>query len=249
MSSATLVPSREKTAPKTLSQKEEDILIRSPLPPHMMRPPITGPLGVLQRTIFNVLCIASYGHVGLDPVWASIRLEEEGDDSVWVEGTRQICDRLNNLLVVLMLANPKGSLLLATSAAFITTVPPRPTTVDYTLRGPYICLLSAFGLLIGGIIVTAVSFLVLSKARPNWSERVLYSSRFHVYSTLIMLSYPIFSIGAATALLGSGILGAMWAAEDLALQASSPVILSMPIAMAVLFGVSYLTAKPETRGH
>ncbi|KAJ6597585.1 hypothetical protein DFH09DRAFT_904080 [Mycena vulgaris] len=162
-----------------------------------MRPPVTGPLGALQRTIFNVLCIASYGHVGLDPVWASIRLEEEGDDSVWVEGTRQLCDRLNNLLVV-------GSLLLATSAAFITTVPPRPTTVDYTLRGPYICILCAFGLLIGGIIVTAVSFLVLSKARPHWSERVLYSSRFHVYSTLIMLSYPIFSIGAATALLGSG---------------------------------------------
>ncbi|KAF7325252.1 hypothetical protein MVEN_02640100 [Mycena venus] len=166
---------------------------QKPTPTSHDAAPITGPLGVLQRTIFNVLCIASYGHVGLDPVWASIRLEEEGDDSVWVEGTRQICDRLNNLLVVLMLVNPKGSLLLATSAAFITTVPPRPTTVDYTLRGPYICLLSAFGLLIGGIIVTAVSFLVLSKARPNWSERVLYSSRFHVYSTLIMLSYPIFS--------------------------------------------------------
>ncbi|KAJ6556315.1 hypothetical protein B0H19DRAFT_947494, partial [Mycena capillaripes] len=92
----------------------------------------------------------------------------------------------------------------ATSAAFITTVPPKPATVDYTLRGPYICMLSAFGLLTGGIVVIAVSFLVLTKARPNWSERVLYSSRFHVYSTLIILSYPIFSIGAGTVLLGSG---------------------------------------------
>jgi len=202
MSSVTLVPSGEKNERRTLGQKEADILTRNPLPAHWRRPPVNGPLGALQRTIFNVLCIASYRHVGLSPVWASIKLEEEGDDSVWVEGTRQLCDRLNNLLVV-------GSLLLATSAAFITTVPPRPATVDYTLRGPYICMLSAFGMLIGGIVVTAVCFLVLTKARPNWCERVLYSTRFHVYSSLIILSYPIFSIGAATVLLGSGILGAM----------------------------------------
>ncbi|KAJ7921160.1 hypothetical protein B0H13DRAFT_2267996 [Mycena leptocephala] len=232
--------SESKMERKTLSQKEDEILTRKPLPQHWRRPVVNGPFGALQRTVFNVLCIASYGHVGLDPVWAAIRLDEEGDDSVWVEGTRQICDRLNNLLVV-------GSLLLATSAAFITTVPPRPEMADYTLRGPYICLLSAVGLLLGGIIVTAVSFLVLTKARPNWSERVMYSSRFQVYNTLIILSYPIFSIGAATFLIGIGILSAMWVAADTALKASSPVILSLPMTIGVLFGISYLTAKPEVQ--
>jgi hypothetical protein len=92
--------SESKMERKTLSQKEDEILTRKPLPQHWRRPVVNGPFGALQRTVFNVLCIASYGHVGLDPVWAAIRLDEEGDDSVWVEGTRQICDRLNNLLVV-----------------------------------------------------------------------------------------------------------------------------------------------------
>ncbi|KAF8184334.1 hypothetical protein K438DRAFT_1504653, partial [Mycena galopus ATCC 62051] len=140
---------------------------------------------------------ASYGHAGLEPVWASIKLNEAGDDSVWVEGTRQICKRLNNMLVV-------GSLLLATSAAFITTVPPNPTMVNYALNGSYRCMVAAFGLLIGGIIVTAVSFLVLSKARPNWAESVLYCDAFHLYSTLLILSYPVFSIGTGSVLVASG---------------------------------------------
>jgi hypothetical protein len=85
---------------KTLVQKEQDVLTRLPLPPHWRRPAVNGPLGALQRTIFNILSIASFGHVGLSPVWASIRLYHEGDDSVWVEGTRQLCDRLNNFLLV-----------------------------------------------------------------------------------------------------------------------------------------------------
>ncbi|KAJ7915014.1 hypothetical protein B0H13DRAFT_1872518 [Mycena leptocephala] len=220
MSSVTLVLSRENMEHRTLGQKEKDILTRHPLPSHWRRPSVSA-----------------------TPVWASIKLEEEGDDSVWVEETRQHCDRLNNLLVV-------GSLLLATSAAFITTVPPRPASADYTLRGPYICMLSAVGMLTGGIIVTAVSFLVLTKHSPTGRNatpfQVLYGSRFHVWSTLILGSYPIVSIGAATMLFASGILSAMWASEDFALKASSLVILSLPLSMGVLFGVSCLTAKPAT---
>ncbi|KAJ7323525.1 hypothetical protein DFH08DRAFT_887366 [Mycena albidolilacea] len=172
---------------KTLVQKEQDAGREWTAGP---------PGGALQRTIFNILCVASFGHVGLSPVWASIRLYHKGDDSVWVEETRQLCDRLNNFLLV----------------------------------GPYICMLCACGLFIGSIIVTAVAFLVLSKAGPIWSQCVLYSTRFHVYSTLIMLSYPLISIGAGTALLGVGILGAMW-------------VLCPPFAMGVLFSISYLSAR------
>jgi hypothetical protein len=47
-----------------------------------------------------MLCITSFGHPGLEPVWAAIKLEEEGDESVWENGIKQTCDRLNNMLVV-----------------------------------------------------------------------------------------------------------------------------------------------------
>ncbi|KAJ7472631.1 hypothetical protein FB451DRAFT_1398831 [Mycena latifolia] len=230
--------SRGGLEPKTRTRKEHEILSRYPLADHWRTPSRSGPFGGLRWAVFNVLCMASYGHAGMDRVWASIKLEEEGDESLWVEGLGQMCDRLNTILLV-------GSLLLATSAAFMTTSPPRAAMINYTLRGPYICMLNAFGLLIGAIIVAAIAYLVLTRATPNWSKRVLYASRFHVYSTLIILSYPLFSIVLATLFLGLGILTAMWWAEDRALQIFSPVILVMPISIGVLFGVSWGTATPE----
>ncbi|KAJ6451578.1 hypothetical protein C8R45DRAFT_1223765 [Mycena sanguinolenta] len=148
---------------------------------------------------------------------------------------------------VFLLMYSEASLLPATAAIFITTTPPRPSMVNYTLRGPYICMLGSFGLLIGGIIVAAVCVLISSKARPYWSEQVLYANRFHVYSTLIMLSYPFFAIGTAAILLAFGVLTAVWGAEDLGIQLAAPLLLVLPVAMAILFGISCATAVAKTR--
>ncbi|KAJ7148435.1 hypothetical protein C8R43DRAFT_888928, partial [Mycena crocata] len=159
-------------------QKEEALLGRFPPPAHWKAPQQSGRL---PQIVFNVLCMISRTAYG--PLWA--------------EHIRQTCDRLNNMLVV-------ASLLLATSAAFITTTPPKETMMSYTLRGPYMCLIGSFGLLLGGIVVASFCRLVAGKARPNWSEQVLYTNRFHVYSTIILLSYPFFSIGVASLLLAFG---------------------------------------------
>lgn len=61
---------------------------------------MSEPFGRLRRVVFNALCLTSFGHAGLEPVWASIRLEEEGDDIAWAEGIRQTVERLNNMLIV-----------------------------------------------------------------------------------------------------------------------------------------------------
>lgn len=96
--------------------------------------------------------------------------------------------------------------------------------LHYTLRGPYLCLLMSFGLLIGGIIVASGDVLVASKATPPWAEKVcrnrysalihslptdlrlqvLFSRRFNVWCALIMLSYPCLSIAIATLCLAFG---------------------------------------------
>ncbi|KAJ7846685.1 hypothetical protein B0H14DRAFT_2771269 [Mycena olivaceomarginata] len=247
--------------PRSKIQRQEEILERFPTPLHWRAPELSHPFSRLKRLIFNLLCITSFGHAGLNPVWAAIRLEEEGDESVWSDGINPTCDRLNNMLLV-------ANLLLGTSAVFITTTPPRASTINYTNRGPYICIgiltdpyicmLGSFGLLIGGIIVASVCVFVCGKARPYWSEQVSnralkrwvvgpICNRFHVYSTLIMLSYPIFSIGAAAILLAFGVLTAIWSAEDLGVQAAAALLLFLPISMAILFGVSCATAVARTR--
>jgi hypothetical protein len=164
------------------NQKRKAKLDADPIPPHWHPPNPVGKFGRLWWTLFNILCVTSFGHAGLQPVWASMKLEQEGDDSVWDYGVRQTCDRLNNMLLVVRLNNLEkvsihlihiqASLLLATSAAFVTTDPPRASIVNYTMRGPYICLLGAFGLLIGGIVVASVAVLVISKIDTRWAEKV-----------------------------------------------------------------------------
>ncbi|KAF7373747.1 hypothetical protein MSAN_00586200 [Mycena sanguinolenta] len=216
--------------PKSKLQREDDVLTRYPMPRHWEDPELNRPFGRLNRIVFNLLCLTSIGHTGLKRVWGAIKLEQEGDDSVWSGGIERICDRLNNMLLV-------AGLLLTTSAAFITTTPPRASTVNYTLRGPYICILGSFGLLIGGIIVASVCVLVLGKIRPYWCETVLYGNRFNVYSTMILISYPLFAIGLAAVLLAFGALTAVWCAEDPGVQRAAVLLLCLPIAMAILFAI------------
>lgn len=93
---------------------------------------------------------------------------------------------------------------------------------------------------------------------------MLYANRFHVHCTLIILSYPFFSIGTAALLLAfglylilksvsmvltdfPGLLSAVWTANDPGVQGASALMLILPISMSVLFGVSCATAKAQSR--
>ncbi|KAJ7922385.1 hypothetical protein B0H13DRAFT_1537580, partial [Mycena leptocephala] len=139
----------------------------------------------------------AYGQPGMEPLWAAFRLEEEGDESLWKEAVDILTGRMNNLVVV-------GSLLLATSSVFITTPPPIPGLVNYTLRGPYICIVSAFGLLIGGIISAAAGSAAFSQAWPYWTENVCYRNRACVYGTTMAIAGPTIFIANATILFAFG---------------------------------------------
>ena len=61
---------------------------------------------------------------------------------------------------------PQAALLLATTATFITTQPPKMEIIDYTQRGPYICLLTSFALLLFGVIVGSAAQFVISSCTP-----------------------------------------------------------------------------------
>ncbi|KAJ8092869.1 hypothetical protein PM082_023502 [Marasmius tenuissimus] len=230
MTEATIVPGFPTTR-KSKYNREQEVLERYPIPDHWKASEPDALFGLPRRALFNVLCLASFGHAGLEPIWASIKLEEEGDGTLRDLGIRTTCERLNNLIVV-------GSLLLASSSVFITTPPPKANFMDYTLRGPYGCLLASFGLLIGGVIIASGCVLVVSKAQPQWSQRVLFRDRLHVYLTLLPLAYPPFSIGVATMLLAFGVLSAIWCGEDPGYQGIGGFLLIMPIFVSLIFPVS-----------
>lgn len=175
--------------------------------------------------------------------------------------------------------------MLATTAVFITTVPPKPSVVHYTLRGPYICILGSFGLLIGGIIVASACVLVACKVRPFWLEKVCYCNLINpscvstnaeragviresfprllhahhailpvllhrTWHTPLESGYahkPARSIMPPNSHRLSGILSAVWCADDPGVKGAAAILLIMPVSLAVLFGVSCGTAAARYR--
>jgi len=176
---------------KTKRQKRTEIVEQVPLPAHWQPISPSARFSRLRNTVFVTLCLTAFGDTSMDNVWAIIKLEGKGDDSGWDEGMREVVGRMEKVLVVVRLKSDlknfiwltivEAALLLATSAALITTEAPRATIMNYTLRTPYICLLSSAGLLLGGISVAAGAVQVISKARPEWVERVSINS----YSSLV----------------------------------------------------------------
>ena len=66
----------------------------------------------------------------------------------------------------------QAGLLLSATASFATTTPPVGSILNYNTRGSYICLLLAFGLTLGGLIVGSTMLFVMSKCTASWFREV-----------------------------------------------------------------------------
>jgi len=140
---------------KTKRQKRMEIVEQVPLPAHWQPISPSARFSRLRNIVFITLCLTVFGDTSMDHVWAIIKLEGKGDDSGWDEGMREVVCRMEKVLVVVQLKSDlkkfiwltiiEATLLLATSAALITTEAPRATILNYTLRTPYLCLLSSAG--------------------------------------------------------------------------------------------------------
>lgn len=84
-------------------QRRKEMLKRYPLPVHWQPPSTSLRLGRLRQGIFQTLCICAYGESNLDFLWESIKLAEEGDESVWAEEQKRRSEQQNNLLVLVRL--------------------------------------------------------------------------------------------------------------------------------------------------
>ena len=58
------------------------------------------PCSAVGRIVFNSMCLVSFGYAGMAPIWAAIMLEEEGDESAWMDAMQQMIDRFTNMNVV-----------------------------------------------------------------------------------------------------------------------------------------------------
>ena len=155
------------------------------LPPHW-RDEFSAPgwlQPVLKKT-FSMLCMIAVGHRTLWNKWKALWSEEE----VFMKNKEMISNRIAMTSVVVRRADAsalelhrrrralthltQASLLLASNAALVTTEPPEAGILNYTIRGPYLCLWTSFGILLGGTIVAAANVYVLATCYPEWVVQV-----------------------------------------------------------------------------
>lgn len=134
------------------------------------------PLTWSWRITVQVLCLTSFGHYDMNEVW-KLTLT----DALWREHRERLSNRIANIVVLVSGALPRrlslpeislqGGLLLATYAAFVTTNPPVQNVVDYTAPQPYVCLLWALGMTMGGLVAGTTIHFVFMAETPAWYFR------------------------------------------------------------------------------
>ncbi|CAL1699333.1 unnamed protein product [Somion occarium] len=210
------VPSRShtafsSTASTVCGETKMDRLDSKPLvmPPHWKLEFINMPnwLGRCLRFSFKLLCLLSLGHRDLDSVWEVATTE---DERWWYEQKDRMLNRINNITVI-------AGLLLTSTSAFATTLPPVTPLFDYTQTFPYICSLASFGSVLGSLIVGSSILFMMAKCSQQWFRDTLMGSHSSICLTLILLAYPFFSIAAAACVMLIGITVAAY-------QSSHPVI-------------------------
>ncbi|KZV62581.1 hypothetical protein PENSPDRAFT_617775 [Peniophora sp. CONT] len=175
------------------------------------------------RGAFTTFCMIAYGHRTLEEQWRVLH-----ETSAFLEEKRRLSSMVQTVNVV-------ATLLLASTATFITTTPPKLGIIDYTRRGPYICLFASFGLLLGGIIVGCIVQFAFSSSTQRWVRDTLMKTRFRIWVLMLLLGYPFISIALAASVNILGLLVAAWSSDDCVVKIGSGFLLALPVSLLGLF--------------
>ncbi|KAJ7220829.1 hypothetical protein GGX14DRAFT_676168 [Mycena pura] len=178
------------------------------------------------RPVFTVLCIVAFGHSTLEHKWEMAHANYEA----FTKDTDRISRRISQISTVV-------SLLLASISALVTTVPPRDEILNYTLRGPYLCMWASFGILLGGVIVASADVYGLATCTPQLAIKMM-GTRMRIWCVLIMLAYPFFSVGVGVSVCVLGLLAAAWCSEDPIVKNGCVFLLLVPASLILVFLVT-----------
>lgn len=182
------------------------------------------PFSIILRFAIKALCLISLGHPDLEHVWDICVAHEE----IWTANKDRLSARITTITVV-------AGLLLSATASFATTTPPVGSILNYNTRGSYICLLLAFGLTLGGLIVGSTMLFVMSKCTASWFRETLMASRSRICCTLVLIAYPFICIGVATSVGAIGLLVAAWSSQDQIVRIGCTFVLLVLVSLIFVF--------------
>lgn len=185
---------------------------------------VVFPLSTILKFAFMTLCTISLGHNDLEGMW-DICL---GHEEIWTESKDRVLNRISTITVV-------AGLLLGSIASFATSDPPVRSMLNYNAREPYMCLLLAFGLTLGGLIVGSALLFGLAKCSASYFRDTLMGTRSSICCTLTLLAYPFVCIGVATSIGATGLFVAAWNSKDRLFRIGFVFVLLIPVSLVFVF--------------
>ncbi|OAX34218.1 hypothetical protein K503DRAFT_463960 [Rhizopogon vinicolor AM-OR11-026] len=146
--------------------------------PDCWKPPKNRALVVL----FTILCLLSVARPTLDDHWRSKINEEE-----WEKHKKIVMERLNN-------TNITAGLVLTSSSIFLSTTPPLTSILPYTIHSCYILSLGSFAHALCSLLFGLATVNIYGAADRKRARDVLTATRFRLYCTLLLFSWPVISL-------------------------------------------------------
>lgn len=187
----------------------------------------TTPQGPIASRLARIVCLLATGAPSVERI-AEHTVE---DSQQWKEFKKSLFDRIANVNVV-------SSLILATTAAFITTSP--PTQIgrwDHPM--PYVTLLAAFCLGYIGAGSGVFLLFVLADVQGG-SLRDLMKSPRKFWLAMLLLATPVLFVGMAGGTALIALMGAIWLGESIAAKVvlTTTVVLTASVVSSFVLVVS-----------
>ncbi|KZV89674.1 hypothetical protein EXIGLDRAFT_838383 [Exidia glandulosa HHB12029] len=190
------------------------------------------------KVIFAALCMVAFGSRSLDYRWKKMSKKEKHHESY----LERISQRVQSLTII-------TTLLLPTIVTLLTADPPSWSLVRYNEPFTQWCLWTAFGLLLGGVIVGVAEMYMLATYTRRWGKEVAMATRFRVWCGLILLSYPFFATFSAILIGTIGLAHASWLSDSgLHAAVGALVVIVLPSSLLLPLGLRSLpVSKAQQR--
>ncbi|KIM85535.1 hypothetical protein PILCRDRAFT_5228 [Piloderma croceum F 1598] len=185
---------------------------------------------------FRLLCWISVGDESLDATWHIVHaVAERPLDKGPLEKWEKYKEKRLNLLTVI---NILAGLLIATTALFLSTVPPTLTPplpapsvnvlLAYNTYGSYAIMTAAFGAALGAFIVASTQLYILTFCTAARYYHLLGKGRLRLCYMLVLMAYPSAAIGVSVILCAISLVLAGWDAGHLLYKIGTIVFLLVP---------------------
>ncbi|TFK47452.1 hypothetical protein OE88DRAFT_1666249 [Heliocybe sulcata] len=184
--------------------------------------PDLTPAGPITKRLATVLCLLAMGAPSVERI-----AEHAGaDEDSWREFKKTLFDRIANVNVV-------SSLILATTAAFLTTDPPTQFA-RWDRQMPYVTLLAAFCLGYIGAGSGVFLLFVLADVQGT-SLKDLMRTPWKFWLAMLLLAMPVLFVGMAGGTAIIALTGAIWLGDSVAAKVVLTTTLSLTVSVVSSF--------------